>query len=205
MRAFLERNRVKIVLSALGVCLAAQAFACVYQIVRYESALRLGKLITLLTISYDPFDPMRGRYIRLNVGSAEFATDKQVCANRRLGEFFVTYKAEPDDRNLSVIDGVYASEPQTELAYLKVKGVCFPYDYKTVVRLDYSFDRFYMQEDQAKAVDRDPNLLTSNNDARVVIRALNGVGLVENVMIGSQTLQEYLRENKEADDDNRLF
>ncbi|MDR2639213.1 MAG: GDYXXLXY domain-containing protein, partial [Helicobacteraceae bacterium] len=163
MREFLLLHRSKIVFAALGVMIAAQLFACVYQITKYESVVTFGKQIVLLTVSRDPFDAFRGRYVTLNIADGYIGTDKKPCKDYCSRSFFVTYKAELNERGLSEIDDVFLDEPNTELAYLKLEGSFDPYSKKVSVR--YSFDRFYMQEDQAKAVDRDRGLLTGENEA----------------------------------------
>jgi uncharacterized membrane-anchored protein len=195
MREFISRNRVKIVLAALGVMIASQLFACVYQIARYESVLRFGKQIVLLTQSRDPFDAFRGRFVTLNIDDDRFITDKNLCKDDCSRSFYATYKPELNSRGLSEIDDIFLSEPDTELAYLKLSGSFKPR--KGEVRVSYRFDRFYMQEDQAKAVDSDRDLLTGNNEAKVIIRALGGRGVVENVVVGDKALSEYLRDQQE--------
>ncbi|MDR2151440.1 MAG: GDYXXLXY domain-containing protein [Helicobacteraceae bacterium] len=194
-REFLQRNGKKIAIAALGVLIAAQLFAAFYQILKYESVLRYGKPIVLDTTAYDPFDPLRGRYIRLNIANGEFQTSEKLCDRIRESTLFVTYKDELDDRNLSVIDNVYLTKPKTELAYLKVDGFC-GYS-RNAVEINYNFDRYYMQEDQAKAVDLNARLMSRESKASVIVRALDGKGVIEKVMIGSQTLEEYLRDQEQ--------
>ncbi|MDR1451020.1 MAG: GDYXXLXY domain-containing protein [Helicobacteraceae bacterium] len=197
MREFFQQRQRKIVLAALGIIIALQLFACFYQIFRYESTLAFGKPVVLSMRTYDPFDAFRGRYARLNVSGDSLRTDKQLCATYCGRQFFVTYKAKLNDRNLSVIDDAFIDEPQTDLVYLKLRGEYNPNS--KIVELYYDFDRFYMQEDLAKEVDRDRGLLTGDRDARLVVRALNGKGVIENVMIGGQTLSDYLRERKKGE------
>ncbi|MDR1912128.1 MAG: GDYXXLXY domain-containing protein [Helicobacteraceae bacterium] len=194
----LRKYRTKILLAALGAVVFFQLFACAFQIVRYERRLSDGRRVILSMQTYDPYDAFRGRYANLRVESPEFSTDKRLCKESCARSFFVTYKAELNDRNLSVIDDVFIDRPNTDLVYLEVRGTYEPR--RGVARLTYRFDRFYLQEDIAQAVDRDAGLLTGNNNARVIIRALDGKGVIEEVMVGDQTLIEYIRA-KEAKED----
>jgi uncharacterized membrane-anchored protein len=196
-----QNYRVKIIFGALIVTAVLQLFICFFQIAKYEGTLRFGKQIVLLTRSYDPYDPLRGRYVRLMIEEGKFKTDKKICKDRCERTFFVTYKAELNDRGVSEIDDVFLKEPNTELPYLKLDGF---YDaYSATIRLQYHFDRFYMQEDQAKAVDRrGGRFLSGDNETKVVVRALNGKGLIENVLVGDQSLSDYLIEADEAEEEN---
>ncbi|MDR2034149.1 MAG: GDYXXLXY domain-containing protein [Helicobacteraceae bacterium] len=191
----LRKYQTKILLAALGAVVFFQLFACAFQIVKYERRLSDGRRVILLMQTYDPYDAFRGRYATLRIESPAFSTNKKLCKESCARSFFVTYKAELNDRNLSVIDDVFIDKPDTDLAYLELQGNYDPQ--RGVVWLTYNFDRFYLQEDIAKAVDRNAGLLTGNNNARVIIRVLNGKGVIEEVMVGNQTLIEYIREQEE--------
>ncbi|GHV01135.1 hypothetical protein AGMMS49521_0670 [Campylobacterota bacterium] len=187
----------KIALIALFALIAVHLLVTFGQIARYESVLRFGKTIALSTRSYDPFDAFRGRYITLNIASDEFATTRISCDRRCDQTLFVTYR--DFDGKKSVIDNVYLEKPNTELAYLKLRGV---YDsYNKTVSIDYPYDRLYMQEDAAIAVDRySSRIFTRANDALVIVKALNGVGVVSDLIVGDQSISDLINSFEGEDD-----
>ena len=61
----MKRNVVKAIIA--GTAIAVQCVAIGWLVWRYESVVRFGKEVRFRCEAYDPYDPLRGRYLRVRV------------------------------------------------------------------------------------------------------------------------------------------
>ena len=67
----MKRNVVKAIIA--GTAIAVQCVAIGWLVWRYESIVRFGKEVRFRCEAYDPYDPLRGRYLRVTV--------RETCTN----------------------------------------------------------------------------------------------------------------------------
>ncbi|MDR3162787.1 MAG: GDYXXLXY domain-containing protein [Helicobacteraceae bacterium] len=185
--------KAKVIWIILGAALSLQIAALIYQVVYYESVLAYGKTIALRIRPIDPYSPFTGRYVNLRLDGFYMEMPKGVkCRDRKCElKLFLTFK---ENDGISEPDEVLTAPPPDDRAYLLMKGTGMSGN----VHFDYPFDRFYMKEEKAKRVDRDSRILNAG-EAVVIVKALGGKGVVENVLISGVPISQYIDELEDYD------
>ncbi|MDR1975463.1 MAG: GDYXXLXY domain-containing protein [Campylobacteraceae bacterium] len=178
---------------AFGVFIVLQLVAVFWQIVKYEKVVYLGDTLHLSIRPFDPYDPFRGRYINLSFTDTYVAKSDNFDSDAKY--IFTTFTTR---NGTSKPDAVFSAKPDTDKPYLKTTNYYRSYYNDDPVRIVYPFDRFYMQEDLAKRVDRDNRIF--NNDAKAVVKILDGVGVLVDVTIEGKSINEYIKEINAEDD-----
>ena len=181
----------KYLLYVLCATTVMQICTLIYQISSYEYILNFGKTIMLRTRPIDPYDAFRGRYVALDLASVRTEKAKYSCKdNCEHIPFYISYTLE---NNESVINKISMQKPDNDLPYLKLKPrVSRFYDEPDNLVFNYPFDRLYMQEDIAMNVDR-YNREVFDRHVVVVIKAANGKGIVQDVLVDGTPLAEYVK------------
>ncbi|MDR0747308.1 MAG: GDYXXLXY domain-containing protein [Helicobacteraceae bacterium] len=192
--------RAKIILAVLGAALFLQIAALIYQIIYYESVLTYGKTIVLQIRPLDPYNPFTGRYVNLRLDSFGMKMPKGVRCPTRERErecklkLFVAFK---DNDGISEPDEALTAPPSDDRAYLRLEGE----GHSDRVSFNYPFDRFYMKEQKARYVDRSSSITNAaQNKVVVIVKALGGKGVVENVLINDIPISQYIEDMEDYGD-----
>jgi len=170
---------------------AVQVAVPASRVVCYERTLREGKVFKLRTAPVDPEDAFRGRYVAL---SYETAVVPWVGGGEAPvgGAAYARLATQPDGF-AKLVDAT--RDPPTNGDFLRVR-VRYDTDGGARVGIAPEFDRFYMDENLAPGAERAytaHNLRGGTRDAYVTVRVLDGVGVIEQVWLGDQTLAEAAR------------
>lgn len=134
-----------------------------------ERVIADGSLYRFRTTPIDPVDPLRGRYVRLNFSTFRFP--KSEHPNVEKGS--VVYGLlERDDEGFGRVASI-ATVPPAAGDYLTLE-VWQDYGEDLSVRLP--FDRYYLDEHRAPAVER--QLRDRNNRAAALVRVEDGHGVI---------------------------
>ncbi|MDQ2656195.1 MAG: GDYXXLXY domain-containing protein [Bacteroidota bacterium] len=155
-----------------------------------EDVLRNGAIFRFRTQPVDPSDPFRGKYITLSFRDDTFETGD--ADKWKLGEeVFVV--VEPDEGGFARIVDLTDVKPAAGRDYLEVK---VSYGSERHVRVDYPFDRFYLEESKAPGAER--AYRDSNRDSTqvtyAVVRIKDGHSTLEDVMINDRSIVDIVRE-----------
>jgi uncharacterized membrane-anchored protein len=149
-----------------------------YMIHREERVLAHGKVFRFRTAPFDPYDPFRGRYVALRFASEEIADPKLPEGTRK-----VWVELEEDRDGFAKVKGVSETRPPGE----NVMKAAF-----TPKRLTFPFNRYYMDEAAAPAVQQAYGDHTKFGDAYVVVRILDGHAVLQELFIGGMPIREFL-------------
>jgi uncharacterized membrane-anchored protein len=159
----------------------AQLAVPFYMIRREERVLAHGKVFRFRTAPFDPYDPFRGRYVALRFASEEIADPRLPGGTRK-----VWVELEEDRDGFAKVKGVSAIRPPGE----NVMRADF-----TPRRLTFPFNRYYMDEASAPAVEKAYRDHTKSGDAYVVVRILDGHAVLQELCIGGMPIREFLRKD----------
>ncbi len=159
-----------------------------------ERTLAKGQEFKFRTAPVDPYDAFRGRYVALSFENSEATLVQGVSApfGRTL---YATIETGGDG---FAKFGAASLSPPKNKPYLKVKaGVTTS---SGGITLQLPFDRFYMEEGKAPAAEaayREHNRQGAR-DAYVVVRVLDGAGVIEDLYVGGKPIEEVSRELKRS-------
>lgn len=153
----------------------------------YEQTLRQGNVFKFKTAPVDPYDAFRGRYValRFDAGSAVWHGKEQLPYGT---DVFVTVETGAD--GFAKLGEASLKRPASG-DYLQVVA-----NYGTnegQLRVEFPFDRFYMEESiapEAERVYREHSRKGDARDAFAMVRIREGLGVIEQVFVGEKTLGE---------------
>ena len=159
-------------------------------IAKRELTLRRGKVFKFSTAPIDPYDAFRGRYVRLNFAEAEVALPVGLELERKQ---VIYAHLKKDKDGFAEIDKLTLSAPKQE-SYIKVK-VAYINRRQDEMRLDLPFDRYYLEEEVAKAAEKHYQQLTRKQQlaSYVTVRVNDGFAVLEELYLDGQPILEYIK------------
>ena len=180
----------KIVFTVLFVVVLLQLFVPFKMILKHEYVLQNGKLFKFKTAPIDPNDPFRGKYIRLNFDDTVsiYQSDKEWDRHEK-----VFVELDTDKDGFAIIKNVSRQKPNNTDAYIKADAYLNSIPYNNNIRINYPFDRFYMEETKAKPAEnmyRQPVRRTTKKPAYALVAVKNGIGVIKDVKIDGVSIKK---------------
>ncbi|QCK15767.1 GDYXXLXY domain-containing protein [Mangrovivirga cuniculi] len=165
-------------------------------IMEQEKILDEGQTFKFKTQPIDPTDPFRGKYIVLNYEANSVVIDTSKQWNYG-DEIYVTLSQNKEGFTEPV--DVFKDKPETLEPFIIARiGGIHDYEKPPTLRIEYPFDRYYMEESMApvaETVHRE-----SQRDSLVesysVIKILNGEAVLEDVIVGNKSIKEIVKERQ---------
>ena len=167
-----------------------QLFVPVKMILKHEDTLQSGKIFKFKTAPIDPNDPFRGKYIRLNFDEAVsiYQSDKEWDRHEK-----VFVELDTDKDGFAFIKNVSRQKPNNTDAYIKADAYLNSLPYNNNIRIQYPFDRFYMEETKAKPAEniyRQPVRRTAKKPAYALVAVKNGNAVIKDVRIDGVSIKD---------------
>lgn len=178
LKTLFEKNKLLLFL----ILCAAQLLVIGFLIFQYERALDKGKPVIIKAEFFDPYDPFRGRYVNLYPERIELTEEQQ-----RLAKTHPLLTAETNSKNELESVTLLKQVPQDDF-YLKAPA-------KKRWRAQWPFSRYYMQEDLAIKADSQIVQQIRDGNVQIQFRMYKGIGVIEKVFIGNETLEEFIKKN----------
>jgi uncharacterized membrane-anchored protein len=193
----------KIVL--LGIAAIAQLIAVGSMIINHEKVLTHGMQYKMKTAPVDPYDPFRGKYVRLNIDNVlELDHTDTYMAGETVYAIL-----EEDKLGFVAVSSIQREKPlhlkfiKTKVKYasLRTKNRNKKNEPKTEVfrvTLDLPFQRFYLEEDVAPKAEilYRKHSQSNKEDAHITFRILKGKAVLEGLFIKGIPVAEFVRSSK---------
>ncbi len=160
-----------------------------------EVVLNEGSVYKFRTQPIDPTDPFRGKYITLRYDIDRFNIDTTEVW-RQGADVFVLLTT--DSLGFAAIKSISRSAPESAIDYVQAK-VGYTWKRQDYINIEYSFNRFYMEESKAYAAE-----VAYRNAARdrkaeayALVHIRNGDPIVKDVLIDGVSIREVVIRNKE--------
>ena len=145
----------------------------------------------------DPNDPFRGKYITLRF-EANTYTVQNINEWAINEEVFV--QIQNDTTGFAQIKNVSKKRPDNDPDYIKAKIAFLIEDGKVNMRIEYPFDRFYMEETKAQAAEDmyRESIVDSTQVAYALVNIRNGEAVIRDVLINGTSISDLVKtgENK---------
>jgi uncharacterized membrane-anchored protein len=172
---------------------AIQWYVPVSMILHRENILQSGKEYKFKTAPVDPSDPFRGKYITLQY-DARMARVEYKYNWQNDEPVYVLLSTDKD--GYAVIDKAVKEKPTGTNNFVKAKVDYISYD--SLLYINYSFDRYYMEE--AKAPDAEKIYRESIRDSSYKTYALvnikNGEAVLKDVLINGVSIKQITASKK---------
>ncbi|MEI6891812.1 MAG: GDYXXLXY domain-containing protein [Pontiella sp.] len=186
------------------ITLAIVQFAVPYRmILGYERTLSQGELFRFKTRPIDPTDPFQGKYVRLRYHSVTIPCDP-VRIHELEQKQPIYALLEQDDAGFARFFDWSSEKPESG-AYYKTR-----YHYTNIkwnnttkthttngIKIEISFDRFYMDEAKAPRAERLAQDATRNSTCWANVRILEGKAIIEDVFAEGISLRKLAIEKDE--------
>ncbi len=174
---------------AFAVAVLAQWALPLTQIWNHEKVLAKGTLVKMRCMAPDPYDPLRGRYLRVSLQPQEVALpegEKFVAGS----SIYVQLVAGTD--GVSTI-GRAAAVPSRDGVWAKVR---IRYSYGDTAHIDWPIDRFYVNEVIAPTADDWMSENLRNREASILaeMRVLDGQMVLVDLSVDGRSFRDILRE-----------
>lgn len=174
-----------------AVMVIAQIFVPSKVILDQENILKNGTAYRFKLEPIDPNDPFRGKYIILNFEEDKFpnSTMTDIEYNEPL---FVEIANNAD--NFMTIKNVSKKQPSDGVDFVNAKSSYRWGRKRNHLKLDYPFDKFYMEETKAPLTEAKFREMRrdSNTVAWAVVKVLDGGAVVEDVLINGESVRSIL-------------
>ena len=183
----------------LAAVVVIQLAAPAALILSRENVLRHGTLHKFQTQPVDPIDLFRGRYVALNFAAEN--TPVSVPTNLPYSTpVFLQIAPGPD--GYSTVTAILTNKPSSGDWFAgRYQGQGWSTNTNTV-RVEFPFNRFYMDENLAPEAERAYNRLNrdqaTTTNTFATVRILNGRAVLEDLHLDGVPVRTYLRENATA-------
>lgn len=170
-----------------------QLFVPMKMIMDRELIIRHGTEFKFKTAPIDPHDPFRGKYISLQFDESlvDIPSDREWLTGQTI---FLYLNSDAD--GFAVVDSVTGHRPSGSQHYLRAE---VSYSFSERVRVNYPFDRFYMEE--SKAYDAELAYMDIQADTTSIAYALvsirKGESVLKDVLINGVPIKEVARQRIE--------
>lgn len=184
-----SNKRILLVLFLLMVAL--QIYVPASMVTMNEDVVTHGTKILLEVAPLDPNDPFRGKYIMLNFGIVELEENAKEEDWVYGEQAFLTFST--DSFGFQVPGNLFKSPPEG-LDYMKVT---VDYAYEGRVRIDYPFDRFYMDENKALSAENlyFESLADTTKKTYAVVYIKDGKAVLQDIQINGESIADLVGEN----------
>ena len=179
----------------LGLTIAAQIATPAWLVGRLEWLRCNGEEVLVPCQAFDPYDPLRGRYVTINPG-LDLLPVKEGAVIEQGDEYYL--RAAPDDEGVYRFVDASVVPPEGE-PYLTLTARRWTSSDGSV-RPQLPFRRYYMNEamaPEAELVYRDAVRQMRKNDEKRVelrLRVRNGRGAVDGILIDGRPIEEFIKE-----------
>lgn len=174
----------KIITGAFILMVLVQLYVPFSMIGEREKILKKGKPFRFETAPVDPIDPFRGEYIRLSYTIEEFQREVFDTSALEAGQIVYAILRE-DPEGFAMISELSTEPPESGSDYLKVSIAYMLAPGSERVRLDFPFDRFYMEEITAGVAEAAFNTARGDSTARsyALVYVRDGRGVIADLII----------------------
>lgn len=163
-----------------------------FTIFKTHNILNKGTVYRFKTRPVDPFDPFRGAYVTLNYDQESFTIPYDSLVDEA-EEVYCVFKK--NDEGYDEIDELLLEVP-TDRGYLKVKVSNAWNGYKSKdslhVRLSFPFDRYYLDQEDAKLAEKSRWHLERQEKVYVDVKVLDGEAVLEELYFDDLPVKKYL-------------
>ncbi|PLX85580.1 MAG: hypothetical protein C0617_03530 [Desulfuromonas sp.] len=166
---------------------ALQLLVPASMIYQRETTLTHGVPYRFKTAPVDPYDPFRGRFVRLNVEAGNASVE--AGAEFKKGQWAYVLLGK-DEQGFAMLKRAHREPPAAgDYLRLKVRSAS-----GKTVRLKMPFDRFYAEESIAPEIERAYRRSSrrGRQDAFVMVRVKDGRGVIEELYIEDLPILEFL-------------
>ncbi|MDX2109804.1 MAG: GDYXXLXY domain-containing protein [Verrucomicrobiota bacterium] len=194
-------NRARILWLLFAVAAIAQVAIPLALIYRFEHILAKGEPVHFRMTPRDPYDPFRGRYMRLNFSIGTNHPIAEATSLVRHQTAYAILDIDPD--GFATVKELTPYKPWKG-RFLKVKVT---WAQGSTAAFVVPFDRYYMNETRAPEAERQlaerlrNTASTTNTDPALskdyaIVRLLDGRGVVEDLVLDGKPIREWLKESE---------
>jgi len=190
----------KLILPAFALMVLAQWIVPAKMIFDSEAILTSGTIYKFRTEPIDPSDPFRGKYVTLRFSAEQFQTD---TVYKYINDQEVYAVLGLDSAGYATVVNLYPDYPINQDNNILTASIGYVYihDGTQMIDLNFSFNRFYVEESKASSAERvywDAQR-DSAQVAYAVVKIQSGQGIIDNVMINDRPLLEIVQELNEKE------
>lgn len=155
-----------------------------------NNILKRGIPIQLALEPFDPIDPLRGNYLRLNFQLPKFPNDQNFTKGQK-----VFLQLQEDSTGFYRFNAVRAKRPENE--YYIISRVNWADSKEVYVAVPSNLNRYYINQDKALKADSLLNAHINQEEpgsASLQVRLKGGHSRIEEILIGKMPLLDFIND-----------
>lgn len=158
-----------------------------------ENILSLGTPYKFRTAPVDPYDPFRGKYITLSFDANQFEVPND--SSWHTGDVVYVHLGNDSAGYAKIKDLTYQPPADGNIDYVKAR---IQYAYGNNVTIEYTFNRFFMEESKAEEAENTYRTLQWDTAQHVyaLVNVRNGDAVIKDVMINDKSIADIVEEQK---------
>ncbi|MGV3706059.1 MAG: GDYXXLXY domain-containing protein [Arcticibacter sp.] len=187
-----KKDLKKWIIPAFLVLCLVQLYAPVSMIVKHNAVLTKGKLFRFKVAPLDPNDPFRGKYITLRY---EVNSVKVKNVNEFLGNTNAFVILRTDSNGYAMIENISLQRPNGPVDYVEVHAYVINVDDKSIVHVEFPFQRFYMEETKAVGAEKMflQTLRRPGASTVALVYVREGAAVLQDVLINEKSVNKLLK------------
>ncbi len=190
------KNKFKIIFTV--IYLMALFAIPSFTIFQSDTVLEKGEVYRFKVRPRDPLDPFRGAYVTLQFDLSSITVPYNPALEDKKEVFLLLGKDE--EGYVEIVNAVGTAPAEGDYLQTKLKyGYPYSEDETTILRVDFPFNRFFLDQEDAKLAEGNIRGLARNNQVYLDVSVFEGKGVIKELYFGDLPVREYLdglKENK---------
>ncbi len=157
-----------------------------YLVFKSESILTDGTLYKFRPQAYDPFDPFRGKFLRMNYDTGDIPCNEDVDEDQT-----VYVSVGVDEEGYAFFEEVFTKPPKDK-DYVK-SVVRYTHGNEVDIEIPDNMRKYFINED--KALDAEHVFFEERDSIYIGVRILDGEARLEDIYVHNQPILEYLEKH----------
>ncbi|MGL5256917.1 MAG: GDYXXLXY domain-containing protein [Proteocatella sp.] len=179
------KNKKQILMAIFGLL---TIFAIILPGIKHELTLNLGETYKIKIQGYDPYDPVRGKYIQFSIDTSTIITDI-MFEDTRSKVCYVTLKSSEDGYH--TLEKAYLNKPKDNDIYLKT--IIYK-DYDDSYRYETPFNSYFISEDISSSAEK--ILMENIDNAYITVAFWNGNSTISGMYIDDKSIEDLAQKVK---------
>ena len=166
-----------------------QLFVPAQMIFNKQQVIQNGEVFRFKTAPIDPSDPFRGKYIILNFEENTFPVDSAAGWEKGNDAYLTLTK---DSNNFAKVNACLLSPPPDINNFVKAKVYYIESYNPTVIRLQYPFEKFYLEESKAPAAEAAYIKASRSKDTNTyaLVSVYKGDAALQDVIVNGKSVRD---------------
>lgn len=188
-----------------GAAILAQFLVMFFWVLKSDYTLHNGTVYKFRLRGYDPYDPFRGKYLRIQFKENIMNVYEESLVMAHKKEVYASFSVDNEGFAVPVAISKSKSEAslKVEIVYLEVDSLS---NEQHKIQIYYPFDKVWMNQEECPVAERIiNNALNKNQNVYALVSIKNGDGVLIDVEVDGISIKTLVKEEKKRANDGEYI